>query len=141
MAAYAELLLELEYPAASVRFETPDNELRLDLAVLDETGRVLVLGEAKTEPRMLDKLESLVGFFADDCGWPDRRDPAKEAQKLAHQLWVTRAPYLWLVASGARRAFQVEYDDRIALVPIDRLPTAEELWPTGFSGATPRIAT
>jgi hypothetical protein len=141
MAAYAELLLDLEYPAAAVRFETPDDELRFDLAVVDEAGRVSVLGEAKTEPRMLDKLESLVGTFAADCGWPDRKSSAKEAQKLAHQLWVTRAPYLWLVASGARRAFRVEYNDRIALAPIDRLPAAEALWPAGFLGTTPRLAT
>ena len=48
-AAYVELLEVLGYAAGSVRFETPDAEMNLDLAVVADDGAVVVLGEVKSE--------------------------------------------------------------------------------------------
>jgi hypothetical protein len=145
LAAYVELVEEYGYPAAAIRFETPDAELNLDLAVLDAAGRVQVLGEVKTEPSQTRSLQTLVPTFAGDPGKPapvrsgGPHGAHREAWKLAHQLWVTRAPYLWLAASGFRAAFDVEYDDHIVLCPRAHLPPAGELWPIELLGLTPRI--
>lgn len=139
LAAYVELIDGYRYPRAAVRFATPDSELELDLAVLDEDGRVLVLGEARAEPLLLTKLVALVPTYEGDPGWPRRGSSARDARTLAHRLWLTRAPYLWLVAAGARRAFRVSYGRTLTLTPVAGLPSAAELWPQGFRGATPRI--
>lgn len=147
MAGYVEWVQELGYPVAAVRFETPGTELNLDLAALDEAGAVLVLGEVKREPRQVDGLERLLPGFAGDPGKaPPRSVPGapsgarREAWKLAHQLWQTRAPHLWLVAAGVRRAFDVEYRDMLVLHRRAALPRAVDLWPAGFSAQTPRLA-
>jgi hypothetical protein len=147
LAAYVELVEDLSYPAAAVRFETSDAELNLDLAVVDHIGRVLVLGEVKSEPGQILSLETLVPTFAHDPGKPATvraggpNGARRGAWKLTHQLRVTRAPYLWLAASGARAAFDVEYGDTIVLNRRDSLPSAGQLWPSGFVGPTPRIST
>lgn len=140
MAAYVELVLDHGFPLQAVRFDTPEEELRLDLAALNEDGRVLVLGEAKAEPLQLRKLEALVPTFEGDPHWPGGSDATRDAQKLAHQLWATRAPYLWLVAAGTRRAFKVSYGRTMTLTVLKALPAAETLWPSGFGETTPRIA-
>jgi hypothetical protein len=147
MAAYVELVEKHAYPTAAIRFETPDPEMNLDLAVLNEDGHVLVLGEVKREARQLESLERVVGELQVDPGKAAPRTAAeapqgtrREGWKLAHQLWQTRAPYLWLVASGARRVFDVDYSDRISLNVRPALPSARELWPSGFDGPTPRIS-
>ena len=51
----------------------------------------------------------------------------REAWKLAHQLWQTRAPYLWLVAAGRRSAYRVMYARGLDLEPLDDLPGPEHL--------------
>jgi hypothetical protein len=131
-AAYVELLGE--YPSALVRFETPEPELNLDLAVVTARGTVAILGEVKTESRQLDALLKVLGEF-------DRVDPGKprpvraggptgsrrEAWKLAHQLWATRAPWLWLVASNDRRPFSVRYEPSMMLEAHGSLPTPQDL--------------
>lgn len=129
-ASYVELITRLGYPAGSVRFETPDAELNLDLAVLDPDGHVVVLGEVKREPRQIESLAQRIPAFDGDPGkaLPVRRGgpqgPRREAWKLAHQLWVTRAPWLWLVASGTRLAYPVDYSDGLALGEPQQLPNA-----------------
>lgn len=142
LASYAELL-EAGYPAAAVRFETYDAELGLDLAAVDEEGRALVVGRAEPEPVQLTRLEALVATFEGDPGLPgplsDRLAAGWGAQKLAHQLWATRAPYLWLVAAGTRRVRRVTYGRTIKLCRVKALPTAEQLWPTGYDGPTPPV--
>lgn len=142
LAAYVELL-DAGYPAGAVRFETYDAELGLDLAAVDEDGRVLVVGKAEAEPIQLTRLAALVATYEGDPALPgplsDRLAPGWGAQKLAHQLWATRAPYVWLVAAGARRAYRVSYDRTIRLSAVTALPTAEELWPYGYDGPTPSI--
>src|SRR4051812_42859488 len=42
MAAYVELVRDLGYPVEAVRFETPDAEMNLDLAVVDAEGAIVV---------------------------------------------------------------------------------------------------
>lgn len=147
MAAYVELVEEHAYPTAAIRFETPHSEMNLDLAVLDEDGRVLMLGEVKREARQLSGLETVVRELQVDPGKASPRSAAgapqgaaREGWKLAHQLWRTRARYLWLVASGERRVFDVDYADPISLNLRPALPSARELWPDGFNGPTPRIS-
>lgn len=133
MAAYVELVLTFGYPVGAVRFETPDAEMNLDLAVVDTAGAIMVLGEVKTESRQIVSLANLLPGFVVDPGKPDpvrRGGPQgarREAWKLAHQLWVSRASWLWLVASGARLAFRVEYDDGLVVSPTDTIPSATEL--------------
>ena len=103
---------------------------------------MLLLGVARAEPLELAKLEALVPTFEGEGeGVRSMRDiPGREAQQLAYQLWSTRAPYLWLVAAGARRLFRVRYGRTIKLTPVRVLPMPDELWPFGFDGPTPRVA-
>ncbi len=139
LAAYVELI-RAGFPETAVRFATSDSELGLDLAAVNDDGQVLLLGVARAEPLELAKLEALVPTFEGDRVQAVRLVPGREAQLLAHQLWVTRAPYLWLVASGARRLFRVRYGRTIKLTAVRVLPMPEDLWPFGFFGPTPRIA-
>ncbi len=139
LAAYVELL-RAGYPDPAVRFATPEGELGLDLAAVNDEGQVLLLGVARAEPLELAKLEALVPTFEEHSVRAIRIIPGREAQLLAHQLWATRAPYVWLVAAGARRLFRVRYDRTIKLSRMRVLPMPEELWPFGFDGPTPRVA-
>ncbi len=139
LAAYVELL-RAGYPEQAVRFSTPESELGLDLAAVNDDGQVLVLVVARAEPLELAKLEALVPTFDEHAVRSVHVIPGREAKLLAHQLWATRAPYLWLVAAGARRLFRVRYGRTIKLSRMRVLPMPEELWPFGFYGPTPRIA-
>lgn len=139
LAAYVELL-QAGYPETAVRFATPDTELGLDLAAVNDEGQVLLLGVARAESLELAKLEALVPTFDHDSVRAVRAIPGREAGVLAHQLWATRAPYLWLVAAGARRLYRVKYGRTIKLTKVRVLPMPEDLWPFGFSGPTPRVA-
>lgn len=140
LAAYVELI-GAGYPETAVRFATPEVELGLDLAALNDEGQVLLLGVARAESLELAKLEALVPTFDETaCLRPVRGVPAREAQHVAHQLWATGTPYLWLVAAGARRLFRVRYDRTIRLSPAKVLPMPDELWPFGFLGPTPKVA-
>ena len=133
MAAYVELVLNFGYPLEAIRFETPDLEMNLDLAVVDAAGAIVVLGEVKTESRQIKALAALLPSFVTDPGKPDpvtRGGPQgarREAWKLAHQLWVSGASWLWLVASGARLTFRVEYEGGLHLSAVNTLPSAAEL--------------
>lgn len=138
LAAYVELL-NAGYPEAAVRFATPEGELGLDLAAVNDDGQVVLLGAARAEPLELSKLEALVPTFDFETVRSVRRGHGREAQVLAYQLWATRAPYLWLVAAGARRLFRVRYASTIRLTPVKVLPLPEELWPFGFVGPTPQV--
>jgi hypothetical protein len=138
MAAYVELL-RAGYPETALRFATPESELSIDLAAVNDDGQVLVLGAARAEPLELAKLEALVPTFDMASMKSVRFLPGRDAQVLAHQLWSTRAPYLWLVAAGARRLFRVHYARTIKLTRARVLPMPEELWPFGFYGPTPRV--
>jgi hypothetical protein len=138
LAAYVELL-RLGYPEPAVRFATPADELHLDLAAVGEHGEVLVVGAARAESLLLSKLEALVPTFEGTGPRTVRSSLGCDAHRVATQLWATRAPYLWLVAAGARRVLRVTYGRTITLAPTRRLPRPEELWPYGFDAATPRV--
>ena len=60
IAAYVDAILHLGYPAGRVLFELPGSALQLDLAILDDSGRVVVLGEAKRDTAMLENLRTKV---------------------------------------------------------------------------------
>lgn len=126
-AAYVELIERHGFPIPSVRFETPEAEhsIDADLAIVDPKGRVVVLGEAKKESRELDRLlEQLPTFAALDPGPPGTREPLRAVCKLAHRLWRTRAPWLWLVGPADRRAFEVSYEP-LTLQARPALPSPE----------------
>jgi hypothetical protein len=147
VAAYVELILDHRYPAAAVGFETGDKEMNLDLAVVDDRGSVLVLGEAKAEARQVHALARDVQHFSLDPGKAPPKSqpgsptgPRREAWKLAHQLWTLRSPYLWLVASGERLALRVSYDETLTLENLGQLPTVADLWPRAFEASIrPRV--
>ena len=139
MAAYVELL-RAGYPESGVRFATCDAELGLDLAAVDDDGKVLLLGVARAESLELAKLEALVPTFEEDDVRSALRVPGQDAQQLARQLWATRATYLWLVAAATRRLFRVRYGRTLTLTSVKLLPLPHELWPFGSDASTPRIA-
>lgn len=138
LAAYVELVAAAGYPDGAVRFATSRAELGLDLAAVNDDGQVVLLGVARSEPLELSKVEALVPTFEVSvlC---EREVSGRDPQRIAYQLWATRAPYLWLVAAGTRRLFRVRYDRTIRLSPIKVLPMPDELWPLGFRGPTPRV--
>lgn len=64
LAAYVGAVEDLGFPYERVLFELPARALQLDLAVLDDAQRVVVLGEAKRSAGMLDRLldDVVTGF-------------------------------------------------------------------------------
>ncbi|WP_183098637.1 hypothetical protein [Nocardioides pelophilus] len=123
LAAYVELIIEHGYHRHRVLFDTPQSALQLDLAVLNDDGQVVVLGEAKKEARDLDRLEADLSLHQHQQPTPRRGD---EPRQLAWRLWVTRAPYLWLVAPSDRRAFKVRYDP-LRFTRLEHLPQGSAL--------------
>lgn len=123
LAGYVELIRDYGYHRSRVLFDTPQAALQLDLAVLNNDASVIVLGEAKKESGDLDKLER--GLLSYQCEKPDPRR-GDEPRQLAWRLWVTRAPFLWLVGPSDRRAFQVTYDP-LQIEVIEALPAAHTL--------------
>lgn len=126
LAACAEAILTLEYPRERVLFELPASALQLDLAILDDDGRVVVLGEAKRERGMLDKLRVAVETrFAAAEPATDTKKRGDEARQLAWRLWTVRPAYAWLIAPGQRDALRCEYEP-LRLTPV-ALPHAAEI--------------
>ena len=122
LAAYVEAIAKLGYPASRVFFELPDIALKIDVAVLDDQGKVVILGEAKRRSDMLDRLvEEIQRHY-------NERNPGKEARnearQLAWRLWQTRAPFLWLIGPGDRHAYSVGYDP-LTLKRLPSLPRAD----------------
>jgi hypothetical protein len=127
LAGYVELVRRLGYPAGRVLFELPPRSLQLDLAVLTDQGTVAVLGEAERDAGMLDPLTDAVRRrFSQAPPGEETRRRGDEARQLAWRLWRTRAPYLWLVGPGVRRAYRSSFDP-LSLDTIPSLPTAEQL--------------
>lgn len=66
VAAYVEAILHRGYPSGRVLFELPARALQLDLAILDDASRVLVVGEAKrSAPALAVLRERVLERFAD----------------------------------------------------------------------------
>ena len=134
-AAYVELIQVLRFPTGSVRFETPETEVRasLDLVVVEPSGQVVILGEVKMEAAQVARLADAVQEHATDPGKPAMvrsggpQGLRREAWKLAHQLWKTQALWLWLVAAGRREAYRVRYDDGLRLELLNSLPGPDDV--------------
>jgi len=124
IAAYVEAVQELGYPSERVLFELPHTSLKLDLAILSDAGAVVVLGEAKRALFMLDRILTEVQerYGSVDPGEQGRN----EARQLAWRLWQTRAPYLWLIGPGERRAYRMRYTP-LAFEPLPSLPRADSI--------------
>jgi hypothetical protein len=127
LAAYVEAVLLLGYPEARVKFELPPASLQLDLAIYDEAAHVVVLGEAKRDAAMLDKLVAGVeGRYREAAPEPDSKKRGDEVRQLAWRLWAVRPTFLWLIGPGVRSAFRCSFDP-LRLEPLDFLPEAERL--------------
>ena len=122
LAAYVDAILELGYPSERVLFELPGRSLQLDLAILDDEGQVVVLGEAKRNVAMLDPLlAGVTERFSGDAPGESSKKRGDEARQLAWRLWTVRAPYCWMIAPGARPAYRVETEP-LVLSPLTSLP-------------------
>ena len=100
--------------------------LQLDLAVLDDTGRVAVLGEAKRDNAMLDRLlADVIARFSQEPPGLESKKRGDEARQLAWRLWTVRPQFLWLIGPGHRPAWRCSFDP-LLLTPLDELPSAIE---------------
>jgi hypothetical protein len=124
VAAYVAAVHELGYPGDRVRFELPSSALKLDLAILDDDGAIVIMGEAKRSVSMLDRIFTEVQerYRAMNPGEQGRN----EAHQLAWRLWRTGARYLWFIGPGERRAYRVSYAP-LAFESLPSLPRAEEI--------------
>jgi hypothetical protein len=124
LAAYVDAIARLGYPSERVLFELPAAALQLDIAILDDHGDVVVLGEAKRDVGMLDALlDEIRERFSDIPPGPETKKRGDEARQLAWRLWAVRAPLLWLIAPNCRRAFACGYDP-LRLIEVGELPSA-----------------
>ena len=124
LAAYVDAIARLGYPSERVLFELPASALQLDLAILDDHGDVVVLGEAKRDVAMLDALlNEIRERFSHAPPGPETKKRGDEARQLSWRLWAIRAPLLWLIGPNCRRAFACGYDP-LRLVEVGELPSA-----------------
>lgn len=134
LAAYVDAILRLGYSKDRVFFELPPESLQLDLAILDDTGTVVVLGEAKRSADMLPKLiVSMAARFATAIPGDETRKRGDEGRQLAWRLWTARPRYCWMIAPGQRLAYACDFP--LNLDPIGSLPRAEDL---GLAERPPR---
>jgi hypothetical protein len=134
IAAYVDAVLGLGYPHERVLFELPASAMRLDLAILDDAGRVVVLGEAKRDVGMLATLrDSMIRRFADAAPGEDSKRRGDEARQLAWRIWTVEPDYIWLIAPGRRDAFRCRTAP-LHLEPLQGLPPAGHL---GLAKAPP----
>jgi hypothetical protein len=127
IAAYVDAIVNLGYAAERVLFELPGSALQLGLAILDDEGQVVVLGEAKRDIRMLGKLRAQVlQRFADALPSEETKKRGDEARQLAWRLWTVAPAYTWLIAPGQRDAYQSSISP-LTLHPVGVLPRADEV--------------
>jgi len=138
LAAYVDAISNLGYPKERVLFELPAESLQLDLAILDDSGGVVVLGEAKRDIGMLGKLvtsvETRFSMGPPSDGSKKRGD---EARQLAWRLWTVRAPLCWLIGPGERHTYRCEFEP-LRMQPAGALPDARAL---GLDHRPPRPLT
>lgn len=127
IAAYVRAIEDWGYTSERVLFELPASALQLDLAVLDDAGRVVVLGEAKRSNVMLDRLlGQVLDRFAEHPPGPETKKRGDEARQLAWRLWAARPSRLWLIGPGSVRSWECSYDP-LRLVEEPAPPRAEDL--------------
>lgn len=125
LAAYLDAILRLGYASERVLFELPHRALQLDLAVLDDDQQVVVLGEAKRDVSMLDRLvDGVLDRFGTEAPGDDTRRRGDETRQLAWRLWTIRPSLLWLIAPGRRQAFACSFEP-LRLIEIGALPDAQ----------------
>lgn len=136
LATYVQAIEDWGYPHQRVLFELPGSALQLDLAVVDDDGRVVVLGEAKRSNHLLDLLlEQVLARFGEQPPSPESKKRGDEARQLAWRLWTVRPSRLWLIGPGSIRSWVCSYDPlhlHQELAP----PGADAL---GVHGSPPRM--
>lgn len=127
VAAYVRAIEELGFPYQRVLFELPARALQLDLAIVGDGGQVVVLGEAKRDGGMLDKLlEDVRSRFSARAPGPETKIRGDEARQLAWRLWSVRPSRLWLIGPGIVRSFVCSFDP-LKLAEEATLPSAQDL--------------
>ena len=127
IAAYVRAIEQLGFPYQRVLFELPSSALQLDLAILDDHGQVVVLGEAKRSAAMLDKLlDDVRSRFSRAAPGPDTKRRGDEARQLAWRMWSIRPARLWLIAPGVLRSFVCTFEP-LRLQEEREAPTASVL--------------
>lgn len=111
LAAYVRAIEELGFPYRRVLFELPGSALQLDLAILDDNGSVVVLGEAKRAGAMREKLlDDVLARFSTEAPTPGSKRRGDEARQLAWRLWSVRPSRLWLIGPGIVRSFVCDFE-------------------------------
>lgn len=127
LACYVDLIRRLRYPAGRVLFEPGDRCERVDLTVLNDGGRVVIMGEAKVDPSQPDDLVQRMRARYSTAPPQTETKPPKgreyEAWKTADAVWKLRPRLLWLVAPGVRAAYEMTYEP-LLLRLVDDLPAA-----------------
>lgn len=127
LAAYVDAIADLGYPPERVLFELPARSLQLDLAILDDTGRVVVLGEAKRSTPALTALRAgALTRFADAPPGPETARRGDEQRQLAWRIWTVAPDYTWLIGPGRREAFTTTLSP-LRLEAQPALPPAADL--------------
>jgi hypothetical protein len=115
-----------------VLFEPGDPGLRIDLGILNDERRLVMVGEVKVDPKHpADLYDRMTSRYAMKPPGPEPVDAAnhnreEEAWALATRLWKIRPAYLWLTAPGVRDAYRCEYEP-LRLHSLADLPRADEL--------------
>ncbi|MCG5213096.1 hypothetical protein [Streptosporangium sp. KLBMP 9127] len=100
--AFSELVIEHRWPAQRVAFEYD----AFDLATFDQTGRPVVVAEAKRDSASLDRM--LNEMRAATIGQVTA--PMDTTQRKTAALSRLGSTVFWAVAPGVRRAFNIEID-------------------------------
>ncbi|HEY0693282.1 MAG TPA: hypothetical protein VGD71_30100 [Kribbella sp.] len=127
LAAYVEAILEYGYPQERVLFELPFSALQLDLAVIDDSSQVIVVGEAKRSTMALIALrQRVLERFSDRPPGEETKKRGDEARQLAWRLWTVSPRLTWLIGPGHREAYETSlWPLRLSARPT--LPHAREL--------------
>jgi hypothetical protein len=138
LASYVDAIVNAGYPKERVFFELPPKALQLDLAIVDDDSRVIILGEAKRERGMLPRLVRAVEErFAAAAPTEESKKRGDEARQLAWRLWTVHPPLCWLIGPGERVSYKCSYGP-LRLSEPGPLPDAKRL---GLDHRPPRPLT
>lgn len=127
IAGYTDAILRLGFPRERVLFELPSKALQLDLAILDDAGRVVVLGEAKRDAAARVRLQAaVIRRFGDNAPDDTSKKRGDEARQLAWRLWHVRPACCWFIGPGHRVASPCEFVP-LRFGPARPLPSARDL--------------
>jgi hypothetical protein len=127
IAAYVDAVLHLGYPKERVLFELPPMSLQLDLAILDDLGKVVVLGEAKRDAAMLSRLmRGMAERFAHSAPDDVSKKRGDEVRQLAWRVWTIGPDWLWLIGPDTRNAFRCQ-SAPLRFGRVEALPKAADV--------------